>query len=128
MSNLHYSEEDDDDDWVPMDAQTTATATEVHTSESGNQQDTIDFNNTVTANSMSNRNSSSTSNNGGRRTSTDSTDKLNNTLKTIRKRHERNEEIKQNFVNRPLILFPKLFFYHLITEFWNSNRTIRVGE
>lgn len=57
-----------------------------------------------------------------------SSDKFNETLSNIRNRHERNVEMKENFVNRPLVLFPKLFIYHLVTEFWNTDRTIRIGK
>lgn len=153
---MSYSfEEEDGDDWVPLDSQDTRN---VHTNPTHIEKNithhlhhtekdvvirshaTIDFNtdNTnITSNSnISHQNSSRSGSNfrspqvDERKSSNVDTgsDKLNKTLNKIRNRHERNQDMKQNFVNRPLVLFPKLFIYHLVTEFWNSNRTIRIGE
>ena len=60
--------------------------------------------------------------------STSSESRLNETLANIRNKHERIQKVKENIVNRPLLIFPKLFFYHLVTEFWYSSRSIRVGK
>ena len=49
-------------------------------------------------------------------------------LDGIRERHERNLSLKQSFVNRPIVLFPKILFFHLLSEFWNSDPAIRLGE
>ncbi len=68
-------------------------------------------------------NSNSSSNN-----QSESGSKLSATLDTIRKRHERTSNLKETLTGRPLAILPKILFCHLMREFWNSNRFVRLGK
>lgn len=146
--------DDDEDDWVPLDSNFTAqtnkqTASiqqhvvqnnEEHYENKSHAKIDLDSfrsyhttssrsrNNTPTNNSVGGRLPRSSLNEGSMKSDQEGNAKLNKTLNNLRKRHGRNLEMKENFVNRPLVLFPRLFFYHLVTEFWNSSRTIRIGK
>ena len=77
----------------------------------------------------STNNSNNRSNNSNQRTRTTAAAAAGTfkTMEAIRARHERNIKLKHNFVNQPLLLFPKILFFHLVREFWNAHRSIRVG-
>ena len=156
MSRFNSSnfDEDDGDDWVPLeslnsepdtnnDSVLNATSPKKGNFDVTRAHDKIDLNSTGSNGSTERfrnpgRNSTihgSFNGSSQRRfrrqqsePSTSSESSLNETLANIRNRHERIQKVKENIVNRPLLIFPKLFFYHLVTEFWYSSRTIRVGK
>lgn len=135
----NFQEDDDDDDWSPIediDAQFSVPPT---------NHDTINAHDgsipTCTSSSYSNRdNYKSIFGSQHSRSGYDTNRNLpsanfpesahgnRNTFEVIRAKHERNINLKQNFVERPLVLFPKLLLYHLMTEFWKSDRSIRIGK
>lgn len=94
----------------------------LHTTRTDNTTSTRSRRNNQTTSSNSNNNTNSSANSN----SNSSSDRK--TLEMIRARHQRNVNLKQNLIDRPLLLFPKILFYHLINEFWNSDRSIRIGK
>jgi hypothetical protein len=152
--NSHFGHEEENDDWISLEsvedeAHSTSSNRDNNTSHSHNEQedntnsrshDTIfvspneDF--IAGRNSSSHFVGSSNSNNNNNNDTASSQKRSNNgdganndaRMRSIRGRHERNINLKQNFVEKPLTMFPKILFFHLMREIWYSDHSIRFGK
>lgn len=146
INNVSVDDNNEDDSWIPLDNDAAAAAENANNTHcqlnnndniktypfSGNHRSNIHgVTSMLDSTYLEKSNNNNDTRNNRRRNHYDSQEGIDSnkmTIEMIRARHERNLHLKQNFVNLPLLLFPKILLFHLVTEFWNSHISIRIGK